>query len=291
MTAQNFLRSWKLGLEARNLSSRSIEQYTDSLRLFLDFIGPIELEEIEREHIEKFLSDQLARLKPSSALTRYKGLKLFFDWCVEEEELPTSPMARMKPPIVPEQPIPVVTNGELSQLLKVCAGKDFEARRDLAVLSLMADTGIRRAECAGLKLEDVDLNFKIVQVLGKGRRPRQIPFGATTARAIDRWLRIRSKHALAETDSLWLGTRSRTFSATGLRQMLERRGEQAGINNLHAHRLRHTFAHEHLSAGGNEGDLMMLAGWKSRQMLSRYASSTAAERARSSYRSPIDRLK
>jgi integrase len=74
--------------------------------------------------------------------------------------------------------------------------------------------------------------------------------------------------------------------------MLRRRGREIGVPGLHAHMLRHGFADAWLKAGGNEGDLMELAGWRSRQMLTRYAAATRAERAREAYRSrsPMDRL-
>ncbi len=66
-------------------------------------------------------------------------------------------------------------------------------------------------------------------------------------------------------------------------KIVTRRAGEAGLTGVHPHRFRHTFAHEWLSAGGNEGDLMQLSGWRSRSMLTRYASSAAAERAREAH--------
>jgi integrase len=73
-------------------------------------------------------------------------------------------------------------------------------------------------------------------------------------------------------------------TASGIAHLLRRRDHEAGIEHLHAHLFRHTFAHLWLRQGGGETDLMRLAGWKSRATLQRYVVSVADERAREARR-------
>jgi hypothetical protein len=160
-------------------------------------------------------------------------LKLLYAWLVEEEEIPTDPMARLRPPIVPDKPVPIVPADGLKRLFAVCAGSSFEARRDTALLMLLLDTGARRAEITGLTLDDVDLDLDVLVVLGKGRRERTLPFGRRAGEALDRYLRARTRHKHADQPWLWLGQKGR-LTDIGLRMMLRRRGAQAGLPGLHA---------------------------------------------------------
>ena len=86
---------------------------------------------------------------------------------------------------------------------------------------------------------------------------------------------------------LWLGARG-PLSTSGLRQMLERRCHQAGIDPINAHRIRQTFAHEAKVRGMNDDELMAVAGWTSPQMLHRYGRSAVAERARAAHRKAFE---
>jgi len=156
---------------------------------------------------------------------------------------------------------------------------------------MLYDTGARRAEILNMRVDDLDTRSGTIDVTGKGSRPRTIAYGNSTAVDLDRYLRVRGKHPRAATDWLWLSQNGQ-LSASAFAQMLHKRGAEAGIGPVHPHQFRHSFAHAWLAQGGQEQDLMRLAGWRSRTMLNRYGASAAAERARNAHRiySPRDQL-
>ena len=200
------LRSFERYLRATNRSERTVGNYLENLHQVEAFLRPrgVRLRDATRADLEDFLADLLARRSAATAATRYKVLRVLYRWLEEEENVP-NPMAKMRPPLIPEQPVPVIPPDGLRRLLKACDGKGFDARRDTALIMLLLDTGARRDELMSRMLGDLDQDLDVLLVLGKGRRERALPYGHKTALALDRYLRVRERHKDAHLPWLWLG--------------------------------------------------------------------------------------
>ena len=277
------LASFELHLRALNRSPKTIFSYRLAVDQLMEHIGPKSADQITKADIEGFLAHFLETRASATARQRYASLSQFFKWAAAEGEIPTDPMETIRAPKVVEQPVPVLTVDQLRALISTTKGKSFEQVRDEAIIRLFADTGMRLGEMAGLEVSDIDLSLAVAVVQGKGSRLRSVPFGDKTAASLDRYRRQRLRHELASFDAWWLGRKGR-LGDSGIAQMLKRRANDAQIGDLHPHMFRHSFAHQWLAAGGNEGDLQRIAGWSSPQMLQRYGRSAADQRARDAYR-------
>ena len=286
--------SFALHLAAEGKAARTVASYTSAVRWFAvgylgDKPGKTSWEQVDAQDIQQWMTQLLHRYSSAYASIQFRALRQFFKWRAAEDELP-DPMARLRAPQVTVTAVPVFTSGELSELEKACQGRSFAARRDAAIIAVFTATGIRLSELAGIHYHpgdparsDLDLQAREIRIRGKASKPRTVKIGHQAARSLDRYIRARTRHAQAWRPQLWLGANNRgPLTATGIYQIVARRGRQAGVD-VYPHRFRHHFSHTWLDRGGAERDLMELNGWTSPQMLARYGASARGARARRSY--------
>lgn len=276
------LPSWLLHLQAERKSAQTLMAYRIGVEQFLRWCAaqgrPAVL---DRPTVNAWIAHLLANgAEAATARGRQLAVRRFSAWCAEEDEIDSDELIGIKPPKLDEKVVPRLTDDECRLLLKACAGKSFIDRRDEALVRFMLETTARAGEAIAMTTHDVDMTRMIATVRrGKGGKGRIVPFGPQTARALDRYLRLRRTHRLADSPAFWLGGGGQAFGYTALHKALQSRAAAAGLRGFHPHVLRHTAAQRWLSAEGSEGGLMAVAGWSRRDMLDRYTRATAAERA------------
>ena len=312
-TIADVLPEFELHLKAAGRSPKTSQSYLEAARQFAHFLTATghsgELRRIRGADVDAF-TVHLRELGRSSATVRnrYASLQAFMKWALAAGELAKDPMAGTAKPHLDVVPVDFPSEAEIKALLRVCEGpeRDFTDWRDSALLRLFFDTGCRLSEIVGLKLHGkdderdpgagfLDLENNRVLVFGKGSKLRLVAFGTATRKALRQYLAAREKHPheLADSDWLWLGGKGRPLTSSGAYQVFERRSRQAGTRALHPHMLRHARAHDAMSHGMSDGDVLTMFGWSSRQMLQRYGSAMAEERSLESARRiglPGDRL-
>lgn len=119
--------------------------------------------------------------------------------------------------------------------------------RDLAILTLFLDTGLRYAELVSLRLPDLHLEDQWLKVMGKGQKERLVPFGSRATKVLRRYITFFRPDSYPVPE-LFLTIDGEPISENTLKMLFVRLRRKTGIDRLHAHLLRHTFATSYLVA-------------------------------------------
>jgi site-specific recombinase XerD len=192
------ISSFRLNLAAEGKAAKTVRTYTEAVQWFaaahlLRKTDRTGWEEVSKQDVQRWIVWLLGRYSRAYASNQYRALQQFFRWLGAEDEI-ADPMAGMRPPPVPDKPVPVFTGEELPRLERACAGRAFQPRRDAAIIAVFEATGIRLSELAGIRYDDdpqrgdVDLRHREITVHGKGRKTRIVKISHEAARAVDRYL-------------------------------------------------------------------------------------------------------
>jgi integrase/recombinase XerC len=264
-----------LSLRVFGRSPATLRAYTTDLHCFVSFLRetshPDTVQAVDRRVIRRYLEKMtLQDLAPSTRDRRFRSLSSFLRWAVDEEYIETSP-ARAVHLRRPKQKLPEpLTASEWHQLLRAIEhhgghkpGSD--RRRDLCIVLLLGEAGLRRTEAASLRWSDIDFGTGYLRVTGKGGEERAIPLSPALSAALWEYLHarlpVRDRHE-----------RVIPLSPARLSDWVARYCRWAGIpGRVSAHALRHTFATRLLAQGANLRQIQEALGHLEVSTTMRYA--------------------
>lgn len=255
-------------LKRNNASAHTIAAYQSDLRQFREYFAPPDTQppppaSFDVLMIREWLADQYGRrLDAVSLRRRLAAVRMFFRFLMRQGMISVNPARLVRTPKAPKKLPPVMTAEQTNSLLDgVAAGKLERPHpaRDRAIFEFLYGCGLRVSELVGLNLEDIDRSEGWVRVRGKGRKERQVPYGAKAADALDRYLAERQPRATDR--ALFLNHRGTRLTDRGVRGIVKLYARLiAGDSSVHPHSFRHAFATHLLSDGADLRAIQELLG-------------------------------
>lgn len=304
---ESLIKGYLLNCRTENKSPKTIRGYSMVLRFFAWFCKEQRFPEVQKltaSHVREFLwylgseTNRWNSTNPSAKRTvsnttindYFRALRTFFGWLEREELITTNPFAHLKTPKPDHKIVQALSTAEIERLFKVCGGKSAIDTRNRAILSVFLDTGLRLSELINLTLDDLNSDTGSILVRhGKGNKQRVVRIGNVAQKALWRYITVCRK---GNSNRLFLNRGGEPFDFYGVSIFLKRLGDRTKVQ-LHAHKLRHTFAISFLRAGGDVFSLQYLLGHTSLSMTQRYLQSLGVDDAMRAHKkfSPLDNLK
>jgi integrase/recombinase XerC len=249
----------------RNASPHTVRAYGEDLQQFSSYMREAlgrepRPEDADHVLIRGFLADLHRRgLKKTSSARKLAGLRTFFRYLCREGRLDRNPARALLSPRL-EKRIPSPLEEAQVEVLLDVPGNDAPSVRARAILELLYATGIRCAELVGLDLGEVDLEARMVRVVGKGRKERIVLFGTRAREALRAWLGARAG-LRPRTDAVFVNLRGGRLSDRSVRALVRRRVDQVALTRrCSPHTLRHSFATHLLARGADLRAIQELLG-------------------------------
>jgi site-specific recombinase XerD len=240
-------------LDERALEPGTVTNYVRPVRVFLEEHADRPLEEIEPGDVSRFMTCQCRQSSPRGLERMTTSLRSFFRFALMEgliiapldQAVPSA--ARWSVACLPRG----LTPAEVAALLASCDRATPIGRRDYAVLVLLVRLGLRTAEAAALKLEDIDWRAGEIVVRGKGHSEERLPLPADVGSALAAYLRHDRPRRPEREVFLRASAPLRGLAPQGLSEIVRAASERAGLGSFGAHRLRHTAGTQMLRGGAS----------------------------------------
>jgi len=244
-------------------SPHTVKAYATDVRQLATFLAAEgqALARVDVYGVRAYLASLAGTRRKSSVARKLAALKHFFRYCARHGARRDDPAATVAGPKRERRLPPHFSVDEVFRILDGARGATARDRRDRAVLELLYSTGIRVSELAGLDWRDVDRRAEVVRVLGKGRKERIVPVGATALAALDDYRRRWPASRRRDPDAVFLNARGTRLTVRSVARIAARWVERAATRMRGGpHAFRHSFATHLLGAGADLRAIQELLG-------------------------------
>jgi integrase/recombinase XerD len=255
-----YLDSLKFDCLVRNLTQKTIEGYYERLGHFFTYLSKkgITFPEINRRVIQGYIMSLQGNVSDETINGRIRVYKRFFNHLVDEglwdQENPMSGIKLLK---TAKKIKPVLAPADVQKIMSSLDRTKFEGQRNLVMILLFWDGMLRKNEALGLKLDDIDLNGRLIKVFGKGRKERMVPLGNKTLRVIHTYLiKWRRQYPGGHLICMRNGE---PLTDRHCHRILQRIAQKHNMK-LYPHLLRHSAATWYIQQGGNPAVLQKIMG-------------------------------
>lgn len=258
-------------------SGKTIQYYQENIKKFLFYLSkvvspgtaPEELtfEVVTRQVVFEYITWLREKgLKNTSINTYFRAVKAFLNYCIEENYVSPDVLRRVKMLRSDEEPVIPLYNYEMEMIDRVFNLKTELGLRNYCIVHLMVDAGFRCSDVINLRVCDVFFDKNCLQVRGKGNKFRSVVLCPTLKKNLYKYLiTYRSFVFDAGGDYLnqpvFVQVASAEFiNSNTIKQMFQRLKVRSGVERVHPHLLRHTFATSYILGGGNMEFLRLMMG-------------------------------
>ena len=259
---QDFIHTKK----AERLSKTTIRSYVNILAQFMDYVGKEKaFDKISVSDIREYLGFR----DDVSAKTLYNyhtALSSLWSWGVSDGHVKENIVRKINPPKYRKHRIIPYSHREVSRIFQAA-----RRSRDKAIVLVLIDCGLRASELVNLTVADWHPNS--LKVLGKGNKERLVPLSDKTEKAVSIQLKARQidEKGIQGGDALFCNvTNNSGITYSTLENLMIRLGHASGVNDVHCHRFRHTFAINYLRNGGDIYTLQKILGHSTLEMVRNY---------------------
>nr|WP_243183476.1 tyrosine-type recombinase/integrase [Anaerosolibacter carboniphilus] len=285
MTIGNAIAQFLVDQELKGNTPKTIYNYERFLDYFAEFFGKdrmvdeLTLMDLKRYQLSiadkdkhyNFVTTRKKKISKTTVQTYIRSLRVFINWLYNEGYITENLGAKFKLPKAPKKVVEVLSDEEIETLLGAINPRTEFGVRNHCIIALMLDSGLRRNEVLELDFDNVHFTQNVIKVSGKGQKERIVPLGLHTKKMLMKYMNGYRPMPEYETKRLFIDQEKKPLTDDAIKMFFQRLAKKTGIERLHPHMLRHTFATKYLINGGDIFSLQQILGHTSLEMVRRYS--------------------